>query len=151
MHRGDSTWIVLANQTGAVLLRRRPGPDHGYEELTREAAIDLRMPESEKPDHPAPGTPAYAATGQPMTERGTSAQDIAATAFEQRVAALVNQAAMQGMFDSLILVAPSATLRTLRRALSPQARLRLTRQEAKDLLGTSAQTLPARLRPLLRG
>lgn len=149
MRRSDRTWIVLANQTGAVVLRRRPGPDHGYEELTREAAADVRMPEAEGPDRCVAG--GCTAAERPMTEQGAAARDIAATAFEQRIAELINQAATQGMFDSLVLVAPSATLRTVRRALAPQARLRLTRQEAKDLLGPSVQTLPARLTPLLRG
>lgn len=63
---------------------------------------------------------------------------------------LVNQAAAQGLFDTLILVAPPRVLSDMRQALTAQAKERVIVEEGKDLLNLPEQMLTRRLTALLR-
>ncbi|MGF7176114.1 host attachment protein [Azospirillum doebereinerae] len=149
MQRCGNTWIVLANQIGAVVLRTKVGQRGDYEELARELADETGDPLCTCPVR-CPACKVGSATSDRSTKQGGMPSNSALTCLERRVADIVNQAARQGMFDSLILVAPGGMLRSLRRALTPEASQRLIRQEAKDLFGPPAQALSARLNSLLR-
>jgi protein required for attachment to host cells len=83
-------------------------------------------------------------------EGKTDPHEAAKLRFETQIAELVNRAAAQGLFDTLVLVAPPRVLGDMRQALSTQARERLILEEGKDLLGLPQQMLINRLTALLR-
>jgi protein required for attachment to host cells len=70
--------------------------------------------------------------------------------FAHHVAEILTLAAARGLFDALVIVAPSPILATLRRALGASARERLIREEAKDYLSLSQTALILRLASLLQ-
>lgn len=139
MRRRSKVWIVLADGTGARILQHRTWEPGRFDELARE---------------PADGTPGRAFDGaafvDPLAGWRPGAEAEVRPGFEHGIADLVNRAAAQGLFDALVIVAPSPTLGILRRVLGPAAGERLIREEAKDFLGLPEQALPARLTALLR-
>ncbi|HSK40118.1 MAG TPA: host attachment protein, partial [Arenibaculum sp.] len=98
MRRHAKIWIVVADGGSARILQHRTWEPGKFEEVANETSHEVYRP---------------------------AVHCIVGARFEQHIADIVGQAANHGLFDALVLVAPSHTLGLLRRALNPAASERL--------------------------
>jgi protein required for attachment to host cells len=148
MHTHANVWFVLVNGAEARILLRRSGQPHDF-----EVVIEKQSPEAQLHGHELvtdrQGRSYESAAPSRHAVEGTDPHKIAMTRFESSIADLINQAAEQGQFEQLVLVAPPHTLGDMRKALSEKAKERLILEEGKDLLGMPDHEMKTRLSVLL--
>ncbi|WP_431858074.1 host attachment protein [Azospirillum sp.] len=138
--RRRKIWIVLAGEAGLRVLQHRTWLPGRFDELAREETAAARQPACEL------AVDAAGQAGDACAFRPAAVDP----GVERGVADLVNQAAAQGLFDGLMLVAPPRALGALRRALGPAAAGLLIREEGRDLLDLPEHARSARLMAMLR-
>jgi protein required for attachment to host cells len=150
MNKRGNIWFVLADGAKARILQRRSSEPRHFDVVADEQSAEAQLPGHDLGTD-RPGRSYESATpSRHAIEGKINPHEAAKLRFEVQIAELVNRAAEQGLFDSLVLVAPPRVLGDMRQALSAQARERLIVEEGKDLLGLPEQMLTNRLTALLR-
>jgi protein required for attachment to host cells len=150
MNKRGNIWFVLADGGRARILQRRSSDHRHFEVIADEKSAEVELPGHDLVADRQGRSYESATPSRHAIEGKTDPHEAAKLRFEVRIAELVNRAAAQGLFDTLVLVAPPRVLGDMRQALSAQARERLIVEEGKDLLGLPERMLTNRLTALLR-
>ena len=150
MNRRGNIWFVLADGAKARILQRKSSDPRHFEVVADEESTEAQLHGHDLVADQAGRSYESATPLRHAIEGKTDPHEAAKLRFETQIAELINRAAAQGLFDTLVLVAPPRVLGDMRQALSAQARERLILEEGKDLLGLSQQMLINRLAILLR-
>ena len=150
MNRRGNIWFVLADGAKARILQRKSSDPRHFEVVADEKSTEAQLHGHDLVADQAGRSYESATPSRPAIEGKNDPHEAAKLHFERQVAELINRAAAQGLFDTLVLVAPPRVLGDMRQALSAQARERLILEEGKDLLGLPQQMLINRLAALLR-
>ncbi|HEY9219231.1 MAG TPA: host attachment protein [Phenylobacterium sp.] len=139
------TWVVAADGSRARVFeeRLRHGPLHEIEHLS------LHIREEDRPHGGRHGATVHDRSG-PGRHSGFDAPpaEEAERRFLRRVAQQLDQAAQEGAFERLVLMAPPRALGVLRQALSANCRRRVHLSEPHDRVQETAEGLRARLHSL---
>lgn len=141
-------WILVAGAAQARLLQQADpaAPLELLQQLDHAAA---RRPASQLARDRAGWTQGPSHTGGASLDAGDDPHRHERQRFAHELAALLEQAAAQGRYEQLDLVAPPAFLGELRQAAGPATRRRLRAQHAADLGHVGWAELGPRLAGLL--
>lgn len=148
MNPKDRFWVVVADSGQARILEMRRKP-YAFRLVTdyasaarRRTSKELASDASGRTYHAqGPGTHAM----QPRTDPHEAAEDQFANDLAQRV----GQAAGEGRFERLALIADPRTLGRLRRDLGKDLAERVVEERSLDLTGLSLHDLEPRVRDIL--
>lgn len=125
------------------------GPGHGLKPALDHEFIGLDLPSRElKSDRPGRAFDS-AGVGRHAMEPPTDPKRKVKQDFAKQMAMILSQAAEQGKFDRLVVVAPPKVLGDLRSAYSQHVTDRLYGELAKDLIHTAPKALPSHLSDIL--
>ena len=150
MNKRGTIWFVLADGGRTRILQRRSSDHRHFEVVIDEKSAEVQTPGHDLVSDRPGRSYERASPSRHAVDGKADPHEAAKLRFEVAIAELVNRAAAQGLFDTLVLVAPPRVLGDIRQALSAQARQRLIVEEGKDLLGLPEQMLIKRLTSLLR-
>jgi protein required for attachment to host cells len=144
MTKRNLTWFVLADGSRARFLTKRPEIS-GYDVVAEYESAEAHIPSHELgADHPGRTHESMGASRHAIAPR----QDMhkaRKTAFARDVAAHLNDANRQGLFDFLVVFAAPHTLGELRVALDAETQKRIKGEVAKDLTKLPLVELPLHL------
>jgi protein required for attachment to host cells len=144
MTKRNLTWFVLADGSRARFLTKRPEIS-GYDVVAEYESAEAHIPSHELgADHPGRTHESLGASRHAITPR----QDMhkaRKTAFARDVAAHLNDANRQGLFDFLVVFAAPHTLGELRVALDAETQKRIKGERPKDLTRLPLVELPLHL------
>jgi len=149
--KAKRTWIVIAD-AGRATIFLNEGPStgmHAVEGATFEnpnVHLHARDFSSDRPGRSVESVGGARHAEEPRTD--PHRQD--KLHFAKSVAIYLEQAAQDGRFDRLVLVAPSTMLGDLRGTLGRHAASRVTAELHKDLMKTPTKELAAHLGPVVR-
>jgi protein required for attachment to host cells len=149
------TWIVLADGARArVVANKGPGIDLQpiYEEEDAKAMLPAREIEADRPGRTfdSGGRGNAAAQGRHAYESPTDPRRKLQADFIRGVAELLEDAALKGSFDRLVLIAPPKALGDLRSSLTKNVSRMVSEEIPKDLVGVPIHELPERLQDVLK-
>jgi protein required for attachment to host cells len=145
----QKTWIAVANGSHARVFLAHLGDQRL--ELVHEMASDEARQRSSEIASDRPGR--YRDNGpqqRSAIDPSTDPQRHAKREFAQDVADWLDQAALEGRFDRLVLVAAPGALGNIRSAMSPHSVDRVWRELDKDLTNLDVQALEGRFDELAR-
>ncbi len=142
------TWILVADGARARIYLN-DGPGHGIQpvpEMTFETEIKpAREIEADKPGR----TFDSAGTGRHAKEKPTDTQRLEEQRFLSDVADKVKDAAYEGAFDRLVLIAPPKALGDLRKFLHDTLKDKIVAEISKDLVRADTNQLQRQLESVL--
>ncbi len=142
-----TTWLLIANGTEARLVCN-DGPGRGFSELDEHLPKGPNLPAREiMADRPG-RTFDSVGKGRHGKEPPTDPREVEMRRFLSQVADRLNQAATQGSYDHLVLIAPPKALGLLRQELGGNAQGKLVAQLDKDLTKVALGDLPDHLQSL---
>ena len=149
------TWVVLADGARArVVANKGPGVDLQpvYEEEEAKAMLPAREIEADRPGRTfdSGGRGDAAAQGRHAYEAPTDPRRKQQADFIKGVAELLEDAALKGSFDHLVLIAPPKALGDLRSSLTKNVSRMVSEEIPKDLVGLPIHELPERLQDVLK-
>ncbi len=141
-----TTWVLVCDGArGRIFVNR--GPGSGLDQIESQEDDEARAPtRAIGADRPGRAFDSFGEGRHAMAPRADWHR-FAKENFAKGMAAIVNSAALEEGFDSLVLVAPPRVLGDLRQALNDQAGARVTAEIGKDLTQVAAHDLP----PYLEG
>lgn len=142
------TWILVADGARARLFLNQ-GPGKGLESLGERVFPTARKPTREMgTDRPGRVQESANAARHSLTPR-VDWHEFEKEKFAREVAAALDRAALNKLFDRLIIVAPPKTLGELRAHLSDHAKNKITAELDKDLTHCTVHELPQHLEAVL--
>ncbi len=141
------TWILVGDGKRARILSN-DGPGKGLRPRDGEFSTELHPNREIVSDKPGRVQESATSARHAVTPR-IDWHRFEKTKFARSMAKLLDEAAVKGSFDRLVLVAPPRTLGDLRAALGPHARERITAEIDKDLTHESLDRLAAHLGSML--
>lgn len=150
------TWVVLADGARArVVANKGPGVDLQpvYEEEEAKAMLPAREIEADRPGRTfdSGGRGDAAAQGRHAYEPPTDPRRKEQAQFIGTVAEVLENAAHEGSFERLVLIAPPKALGDLRASLSKNVMRMVSAEIPKDLVNVPIHDLPERLQDVLKG
>ena len=140
MVKNNTCWIVVADGARARILAN-DGPGLGLRDTTNvDFVSDNRKNRDIVSDRP--GRSVGGSSGRHAMEPKVNGHRYEKHLFAKEIAKHINTACHQGVFDSLILVAPPQTLGELRSALDRPALSKVRAELDKDLTKVSIRDLP---------
>lgn len=147
MAKHKRTWIVLADSSRALIVKRRenePGFDVVTHLASKEAHVPGRDIVSDRPGRTQES--GYSAHHAIEPRHDPHAMEL--TAFVRTVAQYLNQQSAANAFERVILFAPKRALGQLREMLDEPTRAKVRAEEAKDLTKLPLEELPKHLATL---
>lgn len=149
------TWVVLADGARArIIAQDGPGAEltSVYEEEDVKAKLPGREINADRPGRTfdSGGRGDAAAQGRHAYEPPTDPRWKEQADFIRSVAELLEDAAHQGSFERLVLIAPPKALGELRASLSKNVSRMVCAELPKDLVAVSIHELPERLQDVLK-
>lgn len=132
MPRATTQWIVVANGAKARIFSRL-APAGALELVSEHSSDDARHPSKDLGSDRPGRTFDSAGPGRHAMEPRGDFQELAKEAFVRDLARDLDQAATEGLFHELILIAAPRALHGLREGLSGPAQGRVVRTLDKDL------------------
>jgi protein required for attachment to host cells len=126
------TWILVSDGRKALVLRNAGTPQRPSLEVV-DVLRDGANPPTRAQGTDRPGRVMQSAFGQRSAVEQTDWHEIAEDKFATTVASRLAAAANQKRFEQIILVAPPATLATLRKQLDGKMHARVAAEVGKDL------------------
>jgi protein required for attachment to host cells len=145
--RKPSTWVAVADG-GKALLLEAEGPDLAPK-LRMIAAAELDNPPTREQGADRPGRYPDPGHGRSAVE-ATDWHDIAEERFLADFAARLNDAALAGRYDRLVLFAPARALGRIRASLGAAVRERLAAEVDRDLTNHPVPEIAERVREVLK-
>lgn len=140
------TWIIVADGSRARAVMNA-GPGTGLKDLGAEMFSANTAPTREiGSDRPGRVYDSAGAGRHAVTPRADG-HVFEKTRFAKEVAAGLNKAALENLFDRLVLIAPAKTLGDLRNAINAQVQERVTTELVQDYTHLSLSELEKRLEP----
>jgi protein required for attachment to host cells len=150
LKRHETTWVLVCDGArGRIFVHR--GPGSGLELVSSEDhAASHRSTHEMGSERPGRTFDSTGTGGRHAMEPRVDWHRFEKQHFAREMAALVNQAASDKLFDRLIVVAPARTLGELRGALDLHLGPRLAGELAKDLTHLDGHELAGHLGGLIR-
>ena len=150
------TWVVLADGARArIIAQDGPGAELTsiYEEEDVKAKLPGREIEADRPGRTfdSGGRGDAAAQGRHAYEPPTDPRRKEQAQFIGAVAEVLENAAHEGSFERLVLIAPPKALGDLRASLSKNVTRMVSAEIPKDLVNVPIHDLPERLQDMLKG
>ena len=143
------TWVLIADGARATVLAN-DGPGRGLRPAPPgEIETELHPNREIVSDRPGRVYESATSARHAVTPR-IDWHRVEKVEFAQRLAQILDQAAREGLFHRLVLVAPPRTLGDLRAALDEKTLKLVTAEIGKDLTNTPPAELPAHLGEALR-
>jgi protein required for attachment to host cells len=149
------TWVVLVDGARArVVANTGPGIDLQpvYEKEDAKAMLPAREIEADRPGRTfdSGGRGDAAAQGRHAYEPPTDPRRKQQADFIKGVAELLEDAALKGSFNRLVLIAPPKALGDLRASLAKTVSRMVSEEIPKDLVDVPMHELPERLQDVLK-
>jgi protein required for attachment to host cells len=144
MPRQRTTWIVIADGSRARIVKARAEAP-GFEVISDIAAEEPRLPAREIMTDKPGRAQESAYPGRHALEPRTDPHQERKALFIRGVAEHLNRAAVEQLFDDLIVFAPPRALGELRQALDDGVRAKIKAEAPKDLTKLPIAELPQHL------
>jgi len=149
MPKHKNTWVVMADGSRAVIVKRReiePGFDVVATLNSADAHVPAHLMGSDRPGR----TQESHYSAHHAIEPRSDPHAAQLTAFLRSLATRLNDESDANAFDGLILFAPARALGQLREMLDETTRAKVEAEAAKDLTKTPLDELPQHLAMLAR-